>query len=66
MPDGDEYDSDMEPPTDYIKDLTTVQPDLSKVIIIDNASVSYDMQPENAIPCLTWVGDPHGKCVCAV
>jgi TFIIF-interacting CTD phosphatase-like protein len=42
----------------YVKDLKTVRADLSKVILIDNSPVAYSMNPENALPCSTWEGNP--------
>ena len=42
----------------YVKDLTIVRSDLSKVVIVDNSPIAYRMQPENALPCSTWDGDP--------
>ncbi|CCJ28521.1 unnamed protein product [Pneumocystis jirovecii] len=45
----------------YIKDLSIVQPDLSKVIIIDNSPVSYSMHENNAIPIQAWISDPSDK-----
>jgi Dullard-like phosphatase family protein len=43
----------------YVKDLTRVRPDLSKVILVDNSPVAYRQQPDNALPCTTWEGDPN-------
>ncbi|KAG4306117.1 hypothetical protein PORY_000105 [Pneumocystis oryctolagi] len=45
----------------YIKDLSIVQPDLSKAIIIDNSPVSYSMHENNAIPIQGWINDPSDK-----
>ena len=42
----------------YVKDLKTIRADLSKIILIDNSPVAYSMNPENALPCSTWEGDP--------
>ncbi|KAJ4520151.1 Nuclear envelope morphology protein 1 [Exophiala dermatitidis] len=42
----------------YIKDLSTVEPDLSKVIILDNSPVSYIFHEDNAIPIEGWINDP--------
>ncbi|KAF2100580.1 hypothetical protein NA57DRAFT_36813 [Rhizodiscina lignyota] len=42
----------------YIKDLSQVEPDLSKVIIIDNSPVSYIFHEDNAIPIEGWISDP--------
>ncbi|KAF2035517.1 hypothetical protein EK21DRAFT_96740 [Setomelanomma holmii] len=42
----------------YIKDLAQVEPDLSKVMILDNSPVSYVFHPDNAIPIEGWISDP--------
>jgi len=42
----------------YIKDLSQVEPDLSKVMIIDNSPVSYVFHEDNAIPIEGWISDP--------
>ena len=41
-----------------IKDLSKMNRDLGKVILIDCKPESYDMQPENAIPLKPWTGNP--------
>ncbi|KAJ8901419.1 hypothetical protein NDN08_007265 [Rhodosorus marinus] len=41
-----------------VKDLSLVQNDLRKVLIIDNSSVSYALQEDNAVPISTWTHDP--------
>jgi len=42
----------------YIKDLSQVEPDLSKVMILDNSPVSYVFHEDNAIPIEGWISDP--------
>ncbi|RMD42496.1 hypothetical protein DV735_g2584, partial [Chaetothyriales sp. CBS 134920] len=42
----------------YIKDLSLIEPDLRKVIILDNSPVSYVFHPHNAIPIEGWISDP--------
>lgn len=44
-----------------IKDLSKMNRDLGKVILIDCKPESYDMQPENAIPLKPWTGNPADK-----
>ncbi|CRG85215.1 Nuclear envelope morphology protein 1 [Talaromyces islandicus] len=42
----------------FIKDLSSVEPDLSKVMILDNSPVSYIFHEDNAIPIEGWISDP--------
>ncbi|KAL9621625.1 MAG: hypothetical protein Q9160_004017 [Pyrenula sp. 1 TL-2023] len=42
----------------YIKDLGSVEPDLSKVLILDNSPMSYMFHEDNAIPIEGWINDP--------
>ncbi|KAI5784568.1 NLI interacting factor-like phosphatase-domain-containing protein [Geopyxis carbonaria] len=42
----------------FIKDIAAVEPDLSKVIIIDNSPTSYMFHEDNAIPIEGWINDP--------
>lgn len=42
----------------YIKDLSGVEPDLSKVVILDNSPASYAFHIDNAIPIEGWISDP--------
>ncbi|KAL1956951.1 hypothetical protein VTO42DRAFT_6440 [Malbranchea cinnamomea] len=42
----------------YIKDLSFVEPDLSKVMILDNSPMSYIFHEDNAIPIEGWINDP--------
>ncbi|KAH7356551.1 NLI interacting factor-like phosphatase-domain-containing protein [Rhexocercosporidium sp. MPI-PUGE-AT-0058] len=42
----------------FIKDLSSVEPDLSKVMILDNSPLSYMFHQDNAIPIEGWISDP--------
>ncbi|OHT08360.1 NLI interacting factor-like phosphatase family protein [Tritrichomonas foetus] len=42
----------------YVKDLSRLNRNLEKIIIIDNSSVSYLLQPYNAISISSWYDDP--------
>ncbi|KAI1006728.1 hypothetical protein K3495_g1491 [Podosphaera aphanis] len=42
----------------FIKDLSLVEPDLSKVMILDNSPLSYMLNQDNAIPIEGWINDP--------
>jgi len=42
----------------FTKDLSTVNSDLSSVIILDNSPGAYKGFPENAIPVKSWFADP--------
>ncbi|KAL1896428.1 Nuclear envelope morphology protein 1 [Ceratocystis pirilliformis] len=42
----------------FIKDLSAVEPDLSKVMILDNSPLSYMFHQDNAIPIQGWINDP--------
>ncbi|KAK3681422.1 HAD-like domain-containing protein [Podospora appendiculata] len=42
----------------FIKDLSSVEPDLSKVMILDNSPLSYMFHQDNAIPIQGWISDP--------
>ncbi|KAL5341717.1 NLI interacting factor-like phosphatase-domain-containing protein [Aspergillus crustosus] len=42
----------------YIKDLSSVEPDLSQVMILDNSPMSYIFHEDNAIPIEGWISDP--------
>ncbi len=38
----------------FIKDLTRIDRDLAKVILVDNSSYSYAMQLDNGVPILPF------------
>ncbi|KAI9654747.1 MAG: Nuclear envelope morphology protein 1 [Trizodia sp. TS-e1964] len=42
----------------YIKDISAIEPDLSKVMILDNSPMSYIFHEDNAIPIEGWISDP--------
>ena len=41
----------------HVKDLSRLNRDLARTIIIDNSPESYLLQPENAIPIKSFFGD---------
>ncbi|XP_068603926.1 CTD (carboxy-terminal domain, RNA polymerase II, polypeptide A) small phosphatase-like a isoform X2 [Brachionichthys hirsutus] len=41
----------------YVKDLSLLGRELSKVIIVDNSPASYIFHPENAVPVQSWFED---------
>jgi len=43
----------------YVKDLSVVHEDLSQVMIIDNAPISYSLNKENGIRIKDWYGDDY-------
>jgi carboxy-terminal domain RNA polymerase II polypeptide A small phosphatase len=45
----------------YVKDLSLLDRDLSKTIIIDNSPSSYMFHPENAIDCSSFIDDPNDR-----
>jgi len=42
----------------YSKDLSIVDPDLSRVCLIDNSPASYSVNEANGIPIEGWTNDP--------
>ncbi|KAK7205309.1 NLI interacting factor, partial [Myxozyma melibiosi] len=42
----------------YVKDISVVEADLSKVMIIDNSPISYLLHEDNAIAIEGWINDP--------
>ena len=43
----------------FMKDLSKVRADLSKVFLVDNSPVCYSLCQTNAVPIAGWVEDPH-------
>ena len=43
----------------FVKDMQRVGRKMEDVIIIDNSPNSYQFQPENGIPILSWYEDPN-------
>jgi RNA polymerase II subunit A small phosphatase-like protein len=41
----------------FVKDLSLIGRDPKTTIIIDNAPISYSLQPFNALPILSWIDD---------
>ena len=45
----------------YLKDLSLIDRDLNKTIIIDNMEENFDCQPDNGIPIKSWYDDKYDK-----
>ena len=45
----------------FIKDMSRVGRRMEDIIIIDNSPNSYQFQPENGIPILSWYDDRNDK-----
>lgn len=45
----------------YVKDLTVVERDLSKVCLVDNSPISYGLHQANGIPIEGWLNDPKDE-----
>lgn len=45
----------------FVKDLSLVGRNLKDSIIIDNSPTSYMLQPECALPILSWYDDPKDR-----
>lgn len=42
------------PSSHYLKDLSLIEPDISKVCLLDNSAASFAFYPDNAIPIESW------------
>ncbi|GAA6054481.1 hypothetical protein JCM3770_001010 [Rhodotorula araucariae] len=47
----------------YVKDLSVVDADLSRVCLVDNSPASYAVNQANGIPIEGWINDPHDECL---
>ncbi|CCK67895.1 protein translocase subunit TIM50 KNAG_0A02060 [Huiozyma naganishii CBS 8797] len=47
----------------HIKDLSKLNRDVRKVVIMDTDANSYKLQPENALPMAPWDGKPDDKLI---
>ena len=45
----------------YVKDLSVLDRDVAKTVIIDNSPNSYLFHPENAIDCSSFIDDPNDR-----
>ena len=45
----------------YVKDMTRLGRNIENVIIVDNSPASYLFQPENAIPCESFIENPADR-----
>lgn len=45
----------------YVKDLTLVDKDLSRVCLLDNTPFCFGMHAENGIPIDTWTSDKNDE-----
>lgn len=45
----------------FVKDLSLLGRDLAKTVIVDNTPSAYALQPDNAVPVDTWVGNPRDQ-----
>lgn len=45
----------------YVKDLSLLNRDMKKTIIVDNSPMSYVFHPENAIDCSSFIDSPSDR-----
>ncbi|KAI8082956.1 NLI interacting factor-like phosphatase-domain-containing protein [Halteromyces radiatus] len=45
----------------YLKDISLAEPDLSKVCLIDNSPIAYELYQENGIPISSWFNAPNDE-----
>jgi RNA polymerase II subunit A small phosphatase-like protein len=41
----------------FVKDLSKLGRQMTDVIIVDNSPIAYMLQPENALPIISWYED---------
>ena len=41
----------------YLKDLSLIDQDLSRICLLDNSAISFILNPENGIFIDSWLGD---------
>lgn len=46
------------PSAHYLKDISIVDADISKICLLDNSAASFAFYPDNAIPIESWRDDP--------
>ena len=45
--------------TSFVKDLSKIGRNISKIIIVDNVADNFQLQPENGILIKSWIDDPY-------
>lgn len=45
----------------YVKDMSRLGRQMTDIIIVDNSPVAYMLQPENAMPIISWYDDPTDR-----
>jgi RNA polymerase II subunit A small phosphatase-like protein len=45
----------------YIKDMSRIGRHMDNLVLIDNSPTSYALQPDNALPCLSWFSDREDR-----
>jgi len=43
----------------FVKDISLIGRDLSKVLFVDNLAENFSRQKENGIQVTTWIDDPY-------
>ncbi len=47
------------PSSHYLKDISLIDSDISKICLLDNSAASFAFYPDNAIPIESWKDDPN-------
>lgn len=45
----------------FVKDLTRLGRPMPSLLILDNSPIAYMLQPENAMPIVSWYDDPNDR-----